>query len=143
LINTTTAGDALLAILASLHAARIVLRIDDGQLRFRAPRGAMTAALADAVKANRQALIDHLTDGTGWPVALSAADAAIDNDLAEGRLSPTQRNVLELFRVVARKHHDNQDAALFTWADEVRYQMTCIWGQSPASNLPSSGDSPP
>jgi hypothetical protein len=96
----------------------------------------MTTALAEAVKASRQALVDYLAVGTGWPIALSAAESAIDQAEQDQRLTNVQRRVLGHYRTVARKHHDNHDAALFNWADAVRYQMQSIWGLSPSTTDP-------
>jgi hypothetical protein len=124
----------LSALLELLAKARIVPRVEDGKLRYRAPRGAITQEIAEAVDANREQLIHHLLHGK-WGQALAETESAINEAEQEPRLADVQRRVLGHYRTVARKHRDNHDDALLTWAEEVRLQMTNTWGLLPLGGL--------
>ncbi|MCF7223866.1 condensation domain-containing protein, partial [Marilutibacter chinensis] len=51
----------LLQLLDLLREREIVVRVEDGDLAVRAPRGAMTADIMDQLRAQKPALVDHLS----------------------------------------------------------------------------------
>lgn len=53
-------------LLETCRSRRIELWSEAGRLRYRAPQGALDAGLAERLRAEREALLEHLEGGPGW-----------------------------------------------------------------------------
>ncbi|WIX32330.1 amino acid adenylation domain-containing protein [Salinicola sp. JS01] len=53
-------------LLETCHSRRIELWSEEGRLRYRAPQGALDADLAERLRAEREALLEHLEGGPDW-----------------------------------------------------------------------------
>ncbi|PZG19888.1 non-ribosomal peptide synthetase [Micromonospora craterilacus] len=60
-MSQSSAGD----LLAELESVGVRIWLEAGQLRFRAPQGAMTTARREALRARRDEIVAHLDDGAG------------------------------------------------------------------------------
>ncbi|PZT76135.1 MULTISPECIES: non-ribosomal peptide synthetase [unclassified Streptomyces] len=70
---------AAAAVRDELHAAGIVLRLEDGALRYSAPPGALTEELRRSVRACRDALIGLLGEPDGAPRGPGAPDSRAED----------------------------------------------------------------
>ncbi|MBW6267830.1 hypothetical protein KZ859_36035, partial [Pseudomonas aeruginosa] len=52
-------------LLETCRSRRIELWSEAGRLRYRAPQGALDAGLAERLRAEREALLEHLEGGPG------------------------------------------------------------------------------
>ncbi|WP_353980203.1 amino acid adenylation domain-containing protein [Salinicola endophyticus] len=57
---------SLCELLETCHSRRIELWSEEGRLRYRAPQGALDADLAGLLRAEREALLEHLEGGPDW-----------------------------------------------------------------------------
>ena len=81
----------LATLLAELERLRVRLTLDGAMLRVAAPKGAVTPALAEAMKARKNELIAHLRLANLPPDRRAAAEAEGDGGV---RVSPGQRRIL-------------------------------------------------
>lgn len=64
-------------LLETCRSRRIELWSEAGRLRYRAPQGALDAGLAERLRAEREALLEHLEGGLAgapnptWPTSAS------------------------------------------------------------------------
>lgn len=98
-VAPTPGDDALSALLDALHAAGIQISSDGSTLKVNAPRGALTPALTEQVKAHKPALIALLTGAAQKPAAVSPVlpeDARLPDDARppQGALSGRLDHVL-------------------------------------------------
>jgi hypothetical protein len=109
-----------LDLLADFRRAGIELFADAGRLRFRAPAGALTASMREAVAAHREELLALVALPNGWD-SVAAADALSDCNsflnaaLTDSSLTTPQRAVAEVMRGVVRTHAEHGDPLL--WSD--------------------------
>ena len=68
-------------LLETCRSRRIELWSEAGRLRYRAPQGALDAGLAERLRAEGEALLEHLDGGPGW-----RAEPALPADPGAGRL---------------------------------------------------------
>lgn len=82
-------------LLETCRSRRIELWSEAGRLRYRAPQGALDAGLAERLRAEREALLEHLEGGPGWRA---------EPDLAHQRfpLTPVQAAYCSAARNLAR-----------------------------------------
>lgn len=73
-------------IFAALHEAGIRLWLDGGELRFRAPKGALTPELREAVRARREEIIAALSATDGVEIPRVAEQAHYELSHAQKRL---------------------------------------------------------
>lgn len=69
-INTKTSLLAIERIFAALQDVQAILTLQDGELKLRAPAGALSTDLVAEIKAHKQALIEHLRNGRAQTTAL-------------------------------------------------------------------------
>ena len=67
-----TVPTALADLLERLEALDVVLRVEDGRLRYDAPAGVMTPELLDALRSHKPALIEMFAGEAGPTGAFSA-----------------------------------------------------------------------
>ncbi|WP_050577350.1 alpha/beta fold hydrolase [Pseudomonas cremoricolorata] len=81
-MNTATpsfpADDSIAAILANARSLGVDLWNQDGQLRFRAPQGALTDALREQLKRNREQVLACLAGSTPGPADTRQGSIAAD-----------------------------------------------------------------
>ncbi len=70
MLDVPTQRDAISELTMDLHSRRIALWVEDGRLRWKAPRGAMSVDLLKRLKALEPELIAHIgalqdADGQG------------------------------------------------------------------------------
>jgi len=85
----------LTALLAELERLRVRLTLDGAMLRVAAPKGAVTPALAEEMKARKNELIAHLRRESLPADRRAAAEAEDDGGV---RVAPGQRRILSVLR---------------------------------------------
>jgi hypothetical protein len=110
-----------LDLLADFHHAGAEVFAEAGQLRFRAPKGAVTPSLREAAAACREELLSLVAVQDGWDntaaaEALRDRNILLDLALTNSSLTPPQRAVAEVLRGVVRTHAERHDPLL--WSDK-------------------------
>jgi TubC N-terminal docking domain len=108
-----------LDLLAEFRKAGVELFAAAGRLRFRAPAGALTASMREAIAAHREELLALVALPDGWD-STAAADALrecaafLDGALTDASLTPPQRSVADTLRGVVGTHAERGDSLLFS-----------------------------
>jgi hypothetical protein len=114
-------------LLSACRSAGVELLLDGQAIRYRAPEGALTPDLREALKAYKPELAAALAAPPAWDAGRAGAVLAeCERTIAAGlsSLTPAHRNVAEVYLDLARRYAERHDKLLWTMPDFLRGELT-------------------